>query len=125
MNNLTIDHDLEIPREQIPQHRGFQFVMAKEVVIKNSVFQNNQNFVLLNFYNIPRAAYFNEIIQTYFTFDNITVLNNSAVFYEASSPYSSLFFIYSPKKPVNILFNNSYFANNINCIFIINLFILT
>jgi len=90
--------------------------MTKKVIVKNSVFKNNQNFVLFNLYDIPRASYYTTIVQTYLIFENITVLNNSAVLYDANSPYFSQFFIYSPSKPVNILFNNSYVSNNSNCI---------
>ena len=118
MDNLTIDFDPKIPREQIPGHRAFQFINALEMVFRNSVFQNNQNYLLVNFANIPRNPFYNQIIEAYLTFDNITVLNNSGAYYDKNTPYFSLFVIYSPMKPVNVLFNNSYFYNNTNCIYL-------
>ena len=116
VDNLTINHDPQTPMQQISPRRGFQLVNAKEIVLKNSVFQNNQNYMLLNFYNIPRTFYYNDITKSYVTFENITVLNNSAVYYDADSAYFSLFIIYAPMKPVDVLFKNSYFYNNTNCI---------
>jgi len=115
VDNLTIDNDPDIPRENIPQHRCFSLKSAKEIVLKNSVFQNNQNSIILGSNNVAGQSVSYEIIETYITLENITVRNNSAVFYDSDSQYSSLFIIYCPLKPVNVLFRNSYFFNNTNC----------
>ncbi len=108
MDNLTINNDPEMPREQILPHKIFYFYSTEEIVFKNSVFQNNQNSVILDYYN-------NEVPETFITLENITVLNNRAIFDDADSPYSSLFIFYCPMEPINILFQNSYFYNNTIC----------
>jgi len=112
-DNLTMDNDPEIPREQIPLHKGFYFYNTEEIVLKNSVFQNNQNFVLLHYDNSVNG----QPCENSLTLKNTTVRNNSAVFYDADSAYSSQFIIYCSMEPITVLFHNSYFYNNINCNF--------
>ncbi len=110
---MTIEHDPEIPREKIPQHRGFYLTSAKEIVFKNLVFRNHQNFVILYSNNVAGRSVNYEITETYIALENITVLNNNAVFWDSDSQYSSLFIFYCPLTPVNIFLQSSYFYNNI------------
>jgi len=112
---LTISHDPEVPRAQIPIHKGFYLVSATKVVFKNSLIQNNQNYVFLDSYNIARRSSNDAITATFLTFENLTVLNNSAVSDDQNSPFSSLFIIYCPQKPITVILHNSYFYNNIIC----------
>jgi len=91
---------------------------AKEIVLKNSVFQNNQNSVILDYYDSENDA----PTETSLTLENVTVRNNRAVHYDTDSQYSSLFIIYCPMKPVNVFFHNSYFYNNTNCNFDLSVF---
>ena len=115
MDNLTISHDPQVPRAQIPIHQGFYLVSALEVVFKNSIIQNNQNYVFIDSYNIARRSSNGAITQTFLTFENITVVNNSAVYDDANSPFSSLFIIYCPQKPITVIVHNSNFFNNTVC----------
>jgi len=120
--NISITSDPMIPMEIFPQHRGFGFVNIKEMHFKNLHCQNNQNFMVFGFRNIPRNALYKEIIQSQITFDNISIVNNTAVLYDPHTSQFSLFIIYSPIKPANVLFSNSYFFNNSNLNGLINSF---
>jgi len=115
VDNVTIETDPGLPAESMPQRRGFSFINAMEVIIANSLFQNNQNFVFFNFANIPRNPFYNQIVESYLTLENITTINNTANFQDQDTVFFSLFIFYSPMKPFNALINKSYFYNNTNC----------
>ena len=112
---MTIETDINLPSEIMPQHRGFSFINALEVIITNCLFQNNQNFVIFNFANIPRNPFYNLITESYLTLENLTTINNTANFQDEATVFFSLFIFYSPLKPFNALINGSYFYNNTNC----------
>lgn len=105
---MTVESDVSVPKGQIPQHRALAFVNALEVIVKNCLFQNNQNFLVFSFRNYNKFPFYSKITESYLTLENITVLNNSGIFNDASY----LFGLYSPQKPVNVLFANSFFYNN-------------
>ncbi len=111
MDNLTVESDFTMPREQIPQSRALQFVNALEVILKNCVFQNNQNFVAFTFRNYPRNTFYEEITESYLTLENITMLNNTYID-DSNGVDLGFFVLYSPMKPANVLFANSFFYNN-------------
>lgn len=100
------------PNEEIAWHRVFQFVNLGQVQLANSLFLNNQNAILFNFYNIRRGRLYDQVALPTVTFDNITVINNTASDQDTDSNFVSLFIINSPQKPVKASIRNSLFQNN-------------
>jgi len=114
VDNVTIETDPNLPTETMPQHRGFMFVNALEVIMKNSLFQNNQNFMVFNFDNFPRNPFYYQIVESYLTLENLTTINNTGNIYNTASVLFSQYIFYSPMKPFNALINNCSFYNNTN-----------
>ena len=106
-----VSSDWIVPDKNIQSHSIFAFTNIREALIENCTFLYNQKFKVVTLLNVERRPFSNTFFLTNLTFNELIVTNNLGNHIDKG--IRSLFSFYSPIKPLNLIFTNSLFENNV------------